>query len=818
MSDDLIILDSDDEVANETPQTNYAIISDLDSEDDLGGNKGNANRVNDDAGDDYLEIFGLPKKAISKDSTNRLTISSHQASSPLFVQPAAREVDNIIELDNDFLETSNANIPQADSSFAEPIFIDDEDSEDNGANNTNETFNKNSNNNSFIRNSTPSKTTTNNIYPSSSPNINRSINLIDLNHHEDPHTVTFNNTKQNKSSQIDTSSSIVVDNIPLPFPIQTPQRRTISAARERANIDNCSSPSLRNVSSSTITPIKSTSRQLKKPQQSTKSNRPSQQIVSSPIQAKEPYNIFNNSVRAKSTAKVTKAKKASSKATSKIPVILTNVSNSMLNINSSKNKESSTSAKSSRSSTNVFETERAGRRPSSDISEFSSSLNEIRYNNEKILTDEELKEKTKYLKKLQKKKDTKVKNIISDLADVRNNRADKKTKYSRIANSTSKVAKRNDPPNVSTDDSIEVSNNSSTLETNKQTKFMDIVTDHINLYSDERLDYMLERAKQFDSQRLKKVNQSNYSKDELTAKITCCFANTLNAKLELLNKDYSSHLNPSNFEVIDDTLPVIRFKRYVDCVLYKKKSTFVPIQPRQLYEDFIILLYEAKDLIDLFKTNTVKRHINTLKKRYPHAKFSLWVLGYDQYLQALKTKVNRAYKAKVQEQLNMNNNGDTTSTAKTSSKRKTDQEEYENMIKPEHIMQKLLRYEVTYDFSFQSFKGLKDFLEWLKSIAYTLSSKYIDYMERQNGIANVGKVKSADSPESCLIMMLSQIKGMTEARSKKFVEMEGYKSVGDLYDDVIAGKDMTRHNGVRTDHQRLIKKMFNALNENDLLN
>ncbi|GAV27669.1 hypothetical protein PMKS-001137 [Pichia membranifaciens] len=726
--------------------------------------KSGGSQVLDD--EEFLEIFGLPRTSIrstasdTQQSTRKDSNSSSSFSGSLHSQIDKAKVIEIIDDPTD--SPAGHIVPERLNLLdSELICIDDDDDDD--AQVVEEAAR---------------------MYPTSSPNtqINRSIDLIDLDDHEEPEEIVtehnvhlHSGSNTNTSTIIDDSLSVIMNagSVPLPFPYETPKRDRISASRQRANLGSMSSPIHESWPSSTSrrriatgeNPLKS------KSWQNSKISKPATQL-----QAEKPSRVMQN------------------------------VRHSVLNMQDKDDDMMTTSAKNPRTGINVFNIARKDRTLSSEVSEFSSSLNEIEYCNERLLTDEELQQKRKTLKSLKRRESNRVKSLISDLAVVRNKRVDSSSKYSKSVNSVLNSVKN--AANAQSSETSEISN-SSTFIKETDNNFMDNVTDEINLYTDERLEVMLERAKQLEPEKLKKVNQAKYTKAELTEKITCCFTNVLNEKLELLNKEYSQHLQPAHFEIIEDTLPIIRFKRYVDSALYKRKNTFVPIKPRQLFENFTILLYNSKDLIELFKKGIMKRHLNSIKAKYKGTKIAVWVTGYDQYLQSLKTKANRAYKEKVQQRLDP--------TADDSSKKKKVTQTYEEMIQPSHIKQKLLRYEVEHGFAFQSFKGLGDMLEWLKYIAYTLSSKYNDSLQRNSEVSNIGKVKSGETPKDCIVMMLSQIKGMTESRAKKFVDEGSYKSVAALFDDIMCEKNLSQSKALRTDHERLIKKIFLSRNENDLL-
>lgn len=360
-----------------------------------------------------------------------------------------------------------------------------------------------------------------------------------------------------------------------------------------------------------------------------------------------------------------------------------------------------------------------------------------------------------------------------------------------------------------TTDSSDISNSSVEIRL-KNTVPKSVLYD-TDKYTDEQLELMLERARAIEPQRLKKVNMFSVSKEDLTKRMTCCFSTCLDEKLKLLNQQYQDHIGLANFKVFDDQLlPIIKFERCVEATYFSKRSLFIPIKPRMEFEKFTILVYTSEELIDFLQNGIIKRHIQLLKTKYPELKFAVWIIGYDQLLQSLKTKINRLYKEKVQQKLN---NAETAS----SRKRKKTVETFEGSVHPSDIKSKILRYEVEHDFSFQTFKGLRDLFDWLICFAYTLSLKHVDNLERNIDFSNIGKIKSADNPKACMIQMLTQIKGVNEIRAKKFVDGKTYSSIGELFEDAVRGRNLTEDKIMRSDHDKLMHKIFLSRDENELL-
>jgi hypothetical protein len=607
-----------------------------------------------------------------------------------------------------------------------------------------------------------------NSYPSS-PHIDKSIDfeINDLNDSNDflkkskssirveVQTLKQISKQQSRSSSfIDSLNSIILDDIPLPFPQAQPKKKskTLSSSQPKARkVDHSSS------------------------------------IGSITVPTTKPKSIINNK---------------------NIPL---NSKTFMIN-QTEINKTRATNLKSSSPvpSRNIFDPH-TKKNPNtnlpSDIALSISSLDDIRYQDE-MLSDDEISKLRKQMKAKKKQEQNNIKAVISDLAQIRNGNLSSKSSTNQLEKTINSVLKGKNDVDIPAYDSSEIINSST--EFTPRNKFMENVTDDINLYSEEKLELLLERARDIEPQKLKRVNLTNFTKDELTEKITCCFSSCLDEKLKGLNPNYSTFITPAKFEVFEDQiLPVIKFKRYLEAVYFQKRNAFIPIKPRNIEENFVILVYESEDLFNLLKNGIMKRHLTSIKKKNKDIRIAVWIIGYDKYLQSVKSKADRIYKQAAYKKLGQ--------LDETNKKKRKKDESDETLIYPEDFSHKLLRYEVQFDFSFQSFKGLKDLIDWLLSIAYTLSSKHFDNLERNEKFSNLGKIKSGDNSKDCLIQMLSQIKGLTENRAKNFVESKSYNSINDLFNDIITGTDFTEDGSLRTDHQRALRKVFLSRNENDLL-
>lgn len=435
----------------------------------------------------------------------------------------------------------------------------------------------------------------------------------------------------------------------------------------------------------------------------------------------------------------------------------------------------------SRSSTNSY-MDRPSKNLLSDITDINSSFDDI--SKDSLHLDDEIHKIRREMEAQRKERSKNVKNLISDLNNLRNNQ---------------------------TNDTSEIINSSlENIAFKPRNRFMDGVTDDINVFSNEKLDELLQRANDIDSENLKLVNKAKYSKDELIEQITGLFSSILNEKFTILNENYMDLFKPLKIEIDqDESSPVIKFKRFTKAVFYEKKKIFVPIKPRFINEDHYLLVYQSAEILDLFYKGILKKNINSIKRNNSNANISVWIVGFDVFLKNLKNKVQRLSVENVRGNLEDDDHD-------SNSKKKKDIN-LENLVHPEHIRQKILKYEVDFDIKFQKFSGLLELSEWLISFCYTLSSKHFDHLERNQKYSNIGKIKSSNNPKDCIVQMISQLKGVTEQRAKAFVEKNQYNCVGDLFNDVKIGTDFKANGSLRSDHEKILQRLFLSKNADDLI-
>lgn len=452
--------------------------------------------------------------------------------------------------------------------------------------------------------------------------------------------------------------------------------------------------------------------------------------------------------------------------------------------------------------TKTYNTQLSSSKPlSSELSESSDSFREIRSSSHVINGNN-------ILKDLQKGKTLQAKDLVKDLARIRN-RHSSRDEYTHTAHQKLIAPS----PNKSLEDdnfSSDVINSSS--EPQSQNHFMSKVNSEVTSYSEERLEFMLDRARRLEPKKLAQVNQKKINKDELIGKITCSFSSQIDEKLKSINSQYADYVSPAHHEVLKEgIIPVIKFKRYVDSLFYEKRKVFIPINGSLVEEEFLILVYYAEELIPLFKEGIMKRHIKYVRHKYPTYRVAVWLMDYDKFVQKLMNQYNKLMKQKVQQEL------DGTDENCNSRKKRKSAQSLDELIKPSDLEQTILSYEIKYNFSVQKMKGIKELTEWLKYIAYTLSSKHIDNLERNQDFKNIGKVKSGDKPQDVFIQMLTQFRGITENRARKFVDTTSISDVGNLFRSLKSGEYANVGNVLRSDHNTLIQKVLLSKNENDLL-
>ncbi|QPG73114.1 hypothetical protein FOA43_000419 [Brettanomyces nanus] len=335
-------------------------------------------------------------------------------------------------------------------------------------------------------------------------------------------------------------------------------------------------------------------------------------------------------------------------------------------------------------------------------------------------------------------------------------------------------------------------------------------------YTDSELHIMLETAKRNDPKLLKQVNLVSHTKPELIAQMTVSFDVKLMDELKEINPNFTEFLKPMHFSAYQnpDNYPSIMFQRKVNSVYYKAKGAFVPVKTHLENEKMIGLYVDSKKLPQMFKSHFLGDTIRSMRKTYADYRLVVFLSGYDSFLQGVRSRQNKEYINKVRQEMTQETeSSDNSETTKRKRRRKNikDMDGGEVKFTAEQVQAKLLRYEVDHDIHLFPIKGIKDLVEWLKSLGYTLASKYIDNLERNLDFSNIGQIRSGKDARGSFIEMLKQFKFMTTSSADKLVDETGIKSVTELMLMLQQGDKLVNSAGrpvVRSNVENVLRKVL----------
>ncbi|KAG7763900.1 hypothetical protein KL931_004937 [Ogataea haglerorum] len=312
------------------------------------------------------------------------------------------------------------------------------------------------------------------------------------------------------------------------------------------------------------------------------------------------------------------------------------------------------------------------------------------------------------------------------------------------------------------------------------------------------LDALLEHAKKFKSKELKQVNKMQRTKDELLAEMSVEIETRLHAKLAEINADFDSLLAPIKVDTAPLYLPLIQFKRQVKAVYHEQKGTYVPIETCMKTELTVVLYYDAADVVDKIKDDTLRTIILKVKRMRQDANVVLMINGYQQHLQTLRAQHNRAFVSQVMRRMDNDKTQRVLCPANST-------------LSAETVRKKLVELEVFFGIHIFPIKGLRELVDWIRSFSYTIAQKSYDPRERNPELANIGNIRCGQTPEECYQESLKQFKYLVTSSARTLAKK--YPTLVQLAD-----KLQTRAPSlIRTDVEQNLRKVFTSTDPNELL-
>lgn len=230
------------------------------------------------------------------------------------------------------------------------------------------------------------------------------------------------------------------------------------------------------------------------------------------------------------------------------------------------------------------------------------------------------------------------------------------------------------------------------------------------------------------------------------------------------------------------TIPMIFWKRAVKAAYDEKRDVFIPCTQKEIIEKNVVLYYKAPDLMKRIKNDTLKQDIEQAKRDYileadankdstgKNIHVILMIEGYDKYLNRLKTIANRKYTRAVLTQLSPN---------ETPSQLKRSLEEDNGMTveECEYLINEL---QVNFQVNIFPVKSHQEALEWMVSFSYTIGSSLYDKFNRNESLANLGRVKPGTDKQTTFMQTIKQFNMMTTPKVEQLYSF--YSSLQAIYE------------------------------------
>lgn len=220
------------------------------------------------------------------------------------------------------------------------------------------------------------------------------------------------------------------------------------------------------------------------------------------------------------------------------------------------------------------------------------------------------------------------------------------------------------------------------------------------------------------------------------------------------------------------TIPMIFWKRAVTADYDEERDVFIPCAPKELTEKNVVLYYKAPDLMKQIKDDTLQRDVEQAKKDLgTNIHIIIMIEGYDKYLNKLKTIANRNYTRAVLTQLNPN---------ETNSQKKRRIEEDEGDFTVEECEYLVNKLQVDLQVNIFPVKSYQEALEWLVSFSYTIGGSLYDKFNRNESLANLGRVKPGTDKQSTFMQTIKQFNLMTTPKVEQLYSF--YSSLQRIYE------------------------------------
>ncbi|CCG24618.1 Mms4 protein [Candida orthopsilosis Co 90-125] len=265
---------------------------------------------------------------------------------------------------------------------------------------------------------------------------------------------------------------------------------------------------------------------------------------------------------------------------------------------------------------------------------------------------------------------------------------------------------------------------------------------------------------------LPKIDNFEYSYKELQE------ANRVNRKKEELHAEMEIYISMKPYNVLkefteefkskvatfESELPLVYWNRNAKAEYIKEKDYFIPTAAKKVVQQTFVMYYLAQDFLDKLHSNKLKNDV--LKGTEEMCKISthkyhviLLVEGYDQLINKIKSYKQRQFRSQVL-------NGE------EQSKKKKDDEQMSKFPEPIEIAKLFNRAQLDLKVNIFPVRSRQEGVMWLNSFTYTIGSALYDKYERNQGLANLGVVRSGSDTKATFLQSIQHFPRMTHSKAQ----------------------------------------------------
>ena len=312
---------------------------------------------------------------------------------------------------------------------------------------------------------------------------------------------------------------------------------------------------------------------------------------------------------------------------------------------------------------------------------------------------------------------------------------------------------------------------------------------------------------------LREANKVTKKKDELLSEMTINFPKHVideNFTFDTIKQVFEF----SNVETYECSLPIIFWKRRIKAEYDSSHDVFIPCEPKTVVEKTIALYYKAQEFFAKLKDGSIDDEITqsiAVAKKQQDLDYSVIVIieGYDQYINKLKNNENKRFRDGILLQLK--------GTEKSKRNKPNDslvdlsQKQIEDLINKTQIEVGVNIFPI---------RSNQEVIEWLHSFTYTISFALYDKWERNQSLANLGRVKSGTDSKSTFINSFCQFRLMTEPKAERLYGFHStmYSIYNKLKQDGSLGSDEYNRGLVPPSTGVAIRRAFLSDNPDEVVN